>query len=162
MFLLSLILSVWGAPEMIPLESMDIIGHEAPKVTLALRGGGEFALGEPQKKPLVISFWASWCGPCQKELPALAKLALERSDLLFLGINVDRKQEDAEKFLSKVQTGSLPLAFDPDSLTMGQFGVMSMPTMFLIDAAGKVAFRKIGYSEQNGFKELLTAIDGLK
>lgn len=156
--LLCLLALALAAPEMIPEESLDIVGHEVPPITLELRGGGSFDLAGHKGKTVLISFWASWCTPCQKELPALAKLAEERTDLVYLAINVDREKAPAEKFLSRIDIGTLPVAFDPDALTMGQFGVMSMPTMFAIGPDGKVKYRKVGFSEERGFTEILGAI----
>ena len=145
-------------PEMIPEEAMDIVGHAVPDIQLQLRDGGRFNLADYRGKVVVISFWASWCSPCRQELPALSLLAKERKDIVFVTINVDRSQADAEKFLANVQM-DLPVAFDPESLSMGQFLVMSMPTMFVIDRKGNVHYRKIGYSQEKGFTELLAAVE---
>lgn len=146
-----------AAPEMIPAEAMDEVGHVASDFTVPLREGGEFKLSEHRGKPVVLSFWASWCGPCRKELPALSKLAEARPDLTILAINVDRDRSKADAFLAGLDV-SLPIAYDSDSVTLGSFSVTSMPTMFVIDRKGGVAFKKTGYSEEHGFTEILGAL----
>ena len=144
-------------PEMIPLEEMDVVGHVAPPVKLTLRDGGNFDLAAYKGKVVVLSFWASWCSPCRQELPELAKLAKERTDIVFVSVNVDRTADKAEEFLAQTQV-DLPIAMDSESLVMGQFNVMSMPTIFVIDRKGNVSYRKVGYSAEKGFTELLDAV----
>jgi cytochrome c biogenesis protein CcmG, thiol:disulfide interchange protein DsbE len=150
-----------GAPEMIPMEALEIVGHPAPQFELPLRDGGTFDLSAQKGRIVVISFWASWCGPCRAELPAMTELAKTRSDITFIAVNVDRQRADADKFLKAVNVG-LPIALDNDSLALGNYMVMSMPTSFVVAPDGTVAFKKIGYSQEKGFTELLAAIDGIK
>lgn len=144
-------------PEMIPVEAMEIVGHAAPDIDLELKDGGRFKLADQRGKIVVFSFWASWCSPCRKELPALSALAPQYKDVVFVAINVDKERGPAEKFLSAVDF-NLPIAFDPDAMTMGQFSVMSMPTMYVIDRKGNVFYKKVGFSEEKGFAELIDAI----
>ncbi len=153
----------WAAPEMIPLEAMDEVGHTASDFTVELREGGTFTLSEQQGKTVIISFWASWCTPCKKELPALSRLSEERKDLRFIAVNVDRDRAAAEKFLTALPepvSSSLPIGFDNDAMALGGYSVTSMPTIFVIGKDGVTRFRKTGYSEQRGFVEILAAADG--
>ncbi len=150
-----------GPPEMIPMEALEIVGHPAPQFQLPLRDGGTFDLGAQKGKVVVMSFWASWCGPCRAELPAMTELAKTRTDVTWIAVNVDRQRADAEKFLKAVNVG-LPIALDNDSSALGDYMVMSMPTSFVVAPDGTVAYKKIGYSAEKGFTELITAIDGAK
>ena len=148
-------------PEMIPESAMDPVGQPATDFTIPLREGGEFHLAAQAGKTVVLSFWASWCTPCRKELPELAKLAKERTDLVFLAVNVDRDRADAEKFLSTVPF-ELPIGFDNEAVALGGYGVVSMPTMFIVDKKGITRFKKSGFSQENGFSELLAALGTLR
>ena len=150
-----------AAPEMIPLEALEIVGHPAPQLQLPLRDGGTFDLSAQKGKVVVVSFFASWCGPCRAELPAMSELAKTRTDVTWVAVNVDRQRVDAEKFLKAVPVG-LPVAFDNDSVALGDYLVMSMPTSFVIAPDGSVAYKKIGYSKEKGFDELVVAIEGAK
>jgi thiol-disulfide isomerase/thioredoxin len=150
-----------AGPEMIPLDQIDLVGRAAPPFELELMSGGTFSLEAQRGKPVILSFWASWCGPCRQELPALSQLQKERPDLAIFAINVDRTPADARRFLAQVQV-DLPVVWDPNSLSLGQYDVLSMPTMFLLDRNLTVKFRKTGYSQENGLKELLAALEGVK
>jgi thiol-disulfide isomerase/thioredoxin len=152
-------LALAAPPEMIPLEALDLVGRTAPGFELTMLDGGAFKLEDQRGKRVVLSFWASWCGPCRQELPALAALQKERPDIAIFAVNVDRDPALARRFLSQVQF-DLPIVWDPDSIALGQYEVLSMPTMFLLDENGTVKFRKTGFSTQNGLKELEAALAG--
>lgn len=151
-------------PEMIPADVWAQIQSQAPAAAdfeIPLRDGGTFRMVEQRGKKVVLSFWASWCAPCRRELPALSRWAKSHPDVVLLAVNVDRKAADAEKFIQQVAF-DVPVAFDPDASHLGQYGVTSMPTMFLFDRKGELVFRKTGYSEEKGFAELEAALGGVK
>jgi thiol-disulfide isomerase/thioredoxin len=142
-----------AAPEMIPEKDVDLVGRTAPEFTGENDDGGAFALSDTRGKPVVLSFWASWCGPCRLELPALAELQKTRDDVVIYAVNVDRERSKAKQFLAKVKF-DLPIVWDNKAEALGQYDVMSMPTMFLLDAQGTVKWRKTGFSKQKGLVEL--------
>lgn len=148
----------WAEPEMIPVGALDVVGQPAPPIELTMDDGSKWSLAEQKGKVVVVSFWASWCGPCQRELPALTEWAKTRPDVVFIAANVDRKKSDAMPFLKKVQVG-LPIGYDNDAQSVGQYSVMSMPTTFVIDKKGMVHAKKVGYSEERGFTELGKYLD---
>jgi thiol-disulfide isomerase/thioredoxin len=161
--LLSLLCSglLWAAPEMIPIEDTDLKGRTAPVFSLPLFEGGTFQLDKLRGKPVVLSFWASWCGPCRFELPELSRIRSLYPDVAFVAVNVDREKKDAERFLSRVQF-SLPIAWDNQAEVLGEYSVISMPTMFLIDGNGTVQYVKVGYSREKKLVALEEKIKGLK
>jgi thiol-disulfide isomerase/thioredoxin len=152
---------VLAAPEMIPEDDTDLVGRTAPGFSLATLDGGQFSLEEQRGKTVVLSFWASWCTPCRYELPALQELSRERPDILFVAVNVDRDVVPAKRFLRGLDL-SMPVVLDSNSEALGDYGVMSMPTMFLIDKNGTVQLAKTGFSKEKGLVELEAAIDGEK
>jgi thiol-disulfide isomerase/thioredoxin len=149
-----------AAPEMIPVEDVDLVGRTAPEFTAVDDDGAPFALSDTRGKTVVLSFWASWCGPCRLELPALAALQKTRDDVVIYAVNVDRERKDAARFLSKVAF-DLPIVWDNRAEALGQYDVLSMPTMFLLDAQGTVKWRKTGFSRENGLKELEAQLEAL-
>jgi len=155
----------FAAPELIPEDvwtakvGANATGGPAVAVNLPLRDGGTFKTADAHGKPLVLSFWASWCGPCRKELPALGEFKKSHPEVSFLAVNVDRDRSAAEGFLSKVSV-DLPVAFDPDAKALGQYGVTSMPTLFLIDKQGHLVWKHVGFSPEKGFTELEAALSG--
>lgn len=164
MLLFSLIATALAEPEMIPLEAFQAATQSASgpvEVELTMRDGASFSLAAQKGKPVLLSFWASWCSPCRRELPALGKWAAAHPEVVVLAVNVDRDPADAEKFLSSVSF-ELPVAFDPDARNLGRYGVTSMPTMFLFDKKGTLSWRNVGYSEEKGFSLLEEALKGVK
>ena len=150
-----------AAPEMIPEKATDLLGRTAPTFEAKTFDGQDFSLEALRGKTVVLSFWASWCSPCRQELPALSQLQQERDDVVIYAVNVDRQRPPAEKFLRQVSF-DLPIVWDNASLAMGQYNVLSMPTMFLVDAQGTIKFRKTGFSREKGMAELIEALDALR
>jgi thiol-disulfide isomerase/thioredoxin len=161
--LLFLSLPALSAPEMIPVEVFEAARQpaHAPDATieLPLREGGTFRLGDQRGSSVILAFWASWCAPCRIELPALSAWAKEHPEVKVLAVNVDRTRPPADRFLASVHF-DLPVAFDPDASQLGRYGVTSMPTMFLFDREGKLAWQHSGFSKENGFSELDAALGG--
>ncbi|GMV44294.1 MAG: hypothetical protein AMXMBFR64_60100 [Myxococcales bacterium] len=161
-------LTLWGAaearePEMIPEEEPDLIGRTAPEIEAPLLDGGQFRLSEHRGTPTVISFFASWCTPCRHELPALAAMLRARGDVRVVAVNVDKERAAAERFLRSL-SGSvegLPVALDAHAVSLGAYRVLSMPTLFLVDAHGTVKFRRVGFSQTKALSELEAAIEEL-
>ena len=149
-----------GAPEMIPADAVEVIGRTAPEMVLPTLDGGDFDLQKHRGKPVVLAFWASWCGPCRAELPELAELAKRRDDVAVFAVNVDREQRAAEMFIRQVAF-ELPVVWDNESQVMGQLDVTSMPTTFVIDAKGTIKWRKVGYSREKRLTELEDVLDGM-
>jgi len=165
MFLL-FCLAALAAPEMIPVEVFESakntdLTEGTTDVEIPLRDGGQFRLSEHKGKPVILTFWASWCGPCRLELPALSTWAAEHPDVAVYAVSVDRSRQAAEQFIQRVRF-DLPVAFDPDATHLGRYGVLSMPTMFLFGPDGQLAWRHTGYSKAKGFTELDAALAGLK
>lgn len=160
MLLMSAPLPASAYPEMIPLQEASLVGRAAPEVELSTLDGGQFVLSESRGKPVVLAFWASWCGPCRKEMPALVALQQERADVQIVMVNVDRDLRDARRFLSQIglSKDDAEIALDNEALALGAYGVMSMPTTFLIDQSGVVRFHKVGFSTEKGLAELEAAL----
>lgn len=149
-----------AAPELIPETEADLVGRTAPAFEAKTLDGEAFDLEATRGKPVILAFWASWCGPCRGELPALSQLQAERDDLAIYAVNVDRDRRKAEGFLRQVKV-DLPIVWDNTSTAMGQYDVLSMPTVFVLDRQGTVKLRKVGYSEAKGLTEILAAVEGL-
>jgi len=161
-----LTLPALAAPEMIPLDVFEAaqkprIESIETHIEIPLRSGGTFRLADHRGRPVVMTFWASWCGPCRVELPDLATWSKAHPDVDVLAVSIDRTHAAAERFIRSVAF-DLPVAFDPDAQHLGQYGVESMPTMFLFDQDGELAWRHVGYSREHGFEELDAALAGLR
>jgi thiol-disulfide isomerase/thioredoxin len=149
-----------AGPRMIPEDSFAVVGRTAPTMRLDTLDGEAFDLAAYRGKPVVLAFWASWCGPCRAELPELSRLAAARDDVHVFAVNVDRERRLAERFMQQVDF-DLPVVWDNESRAMGELDVTGMPTTFVIDARGTVKWRKTGFSQEKRLSELTAVLDGL-
>lgn len=97
-------------------------------------------------RPILLAFWASWCGPCRAELPELAELAhqLEDSGLVFLPVNVDSSAAAGLRFLQR--TGIDVPAYRLSEKDHAMIGVRSLPTTILLDGEALPVQVFTGYS----------------
>ncbi len=118
----------------------------APAFTLSSRAGGAVSLADLKGQVVMINFWASWCGPCRKEFPALDQIYAKYKPMGFalVAINVESEKADAEKFLATTPA-SFPILFDPDNKVSGSYGVSAMPTTVLVDRQGRVRWLHRAY-----------------
>jgi thiol-disulfide isomerase/thioredoxin len=118
----------------------------APAFSLASRAGGQVSLADLKGQVVMINFWASWCGPCRQEFPALDQIYAKYKPMGFtlVAINVESEKADAEKFLATTPA-SFPILFDPDNSVSGKYGVSAMPTTILVDRQGRVRWQHRAY-----------------
>jgi cytochrome c biogenesis protein CcmG/thiol:disulfide interchange protein DsbE len=124
-------------------------GKSAPEFTLAgLDRTDSVTLSALRGKVVFIDFWASWCLPCRRLMPLVAALKAQYPDLEVVAISVDANREKAITFLRAVEP-SLRAVHDADHSVADRYGVVQMPTSFLVDREGKLRFRHDGYSEKS-------------
>jgi cytochrome c biogenesis protein CcmG/thiol:disulfide interchange protein DsbE len=117
---------------------------QAPAFTLPALGssghsGGHISLEGFAGKPLIINFFASWCQPCQKETPLLAKFYRSaHGSIALIGVDANDKASAALKFIHAAGV-SYPVAFDPYPMhTTISFGVDALPQTFFLDARHRI------------------------
>ncbi|MDO9391718.1 MAG: TlpA disulfide reductase family protein [bacterium] len=101
-----------------------------------------------EQGPLVISFWATWCHPCQEELQHLQKYYQVYADsgIGFLAVSIDeaRNRQKVSSLLAGKKI-TLPVALDPEQEAMKAFGLTDVPGLFLLDRQGNIIYRHLGY-----------------
>jgi cytochrome c biogenesis protein CcmG/thiol:disulfide interchange protein DsbE len=128
-----------------PTASSPLVGATAPDFRLTSLDGTSIALSEERGSPVVVSFWASWCEPCDREVPLLARAADDHAadGLVVLGIVFADDADSARAFL-RSHGARYPALLDPDTATAVAFGVYGIPETFFVDRDGRIAARRIG------------------
>jgi peroxiredoxin len=130
-----------------PARALEL-GDPAPAFSAPGLTGGTITLSAYRGKVVYLEFWASWCAPCAKSLPALDALRKEFApgDFQIVAVNLDRNPAVAARFLKERPVG-YPSAIDPKGSLPAAFGVEAMPTSFLIDRDGVVRHVHRGFRE---------------
>jgi thiol-disulfide isomerase/thioredoxin len=130
--------------------------YPAPAISLADTSGHSVELSELQGKLVIVNLWATWCGPCLREMPSLERLQSRlRERVAVLAVSEDRGgNKSVEPFIAKLGLKSVKIYIDPKSEVGHAFGVRGLPTSFLIDREGKVLGRVEGAAEWDSPKIL--------
>ena len=139
--------------------TLKLLDRPAPDFTLPSLSGETVQVSALRGSVVVVDFWASWCGPCREELPALEQLrgAYESRGVRFITVNVD-SDRDAAAQAAKALSVSMPVALDPDKKVAEAWQLPTMPTSFVIDRRGVVRFIHEGFQgtpDVNAFKREL-------
>jgi peroxiredoxin len=130
-------------------------GRFAPRCELpVLRDSITLDTSKLKGQPVLVDFWASWCAPCAQSFPVLNDLQRDYRDrgLQVVGINVDEKIADAQKFLDK-HPANFSIVADTRATCARAFDVMGMPSSYLIDRDGMVQYIHLGFKPSD--EELL-------
>ncbi len=128
-------------------------GTETPEVPLfpnltllSVDGSSRIDMDSLRGHPVLLTFWASWCGPCRMELPELQKLSVELHDagLVLVTVNMDQSPAMGVKFLER--NGIDVPVYLMSSRDLRELGVGSLPTNVLLDRDGRLAQIFEGYS----------------
>lgn len=125
-----------------------LINSPAPDFTLKSLSGENLNLIEQRGNITVINFWASWCGPCRKEMPILQNFHNKYNDLgvQVWGVNVEQENQAGRDFISKVKV-DFPILFDEKNTLSALYQVDAMPTTVIVDRSGQVRYVFRGYKD---------------
>jgi cytochrome c biogenesis protein CcmG/thiol:disulfide interchange protein DsbE len=130
-----------GAGESTTLDDAVKSGERPAASTraLPLLDGGEASLEDYKGKPVIVNFWASWCGPCKDEAPLLerAHARLEKAGGTVLGVTVSDASDDSRAFMRKYSL-SFPSLRDVEGELGEDFDTSGVPESFAIDADGRI------------------------
>ena len=128
----------------ISLTEAPMVGFQAPNFTLRTPLGETVTLADYQGQPVVLNFWASWCGPCRIEMPHLQSASLKYNGRsAVIGVNQGEAPRTVTDFGNEFAI-SYPLLVDQDSAVNRTYLVNSLPTTIFIDSEGVVREILIG------------------
>ena len=122
-----------------------LVAKEAPSFTLTLFDGRPLTLKDLRGKAVLVNFWASWCVPCRAEARALESAWQKYKDrgVVFLGVNIQDKEEDARAFMKEFGITYLN-GRDTSEKIVADYGVWGIPETFFIDPQGRITYKHAG------------------
>ncbi|MEP7119600.1 MAG: TlpA disulfide reductase family protein [Byssovorax sp.] len=140
-------------------------GKPAPTFTLPVAANGkgaaageQMSLADLKGHPVILDFWASWCGPCALEAPVLDRLArrYESKGLVVVGVNASDPPGVIKQYAT--QKGlSYPMLLDAGNDVFESYGVRSMPSLVIVDKEGKVMAYLVGTVDEASLDEIVGA-----
>ena len=121
---------------------------KVPNFTMYDLNGNEVSLYDYLGKPVVLNFWATWCGPCQSEMPAFDQMYQKyNNQVTFLMVNVTDGSRDTVESVTAFYKDSgytFPIYFDTTLEASMTYGAYSIPLTFFIDAEGNLLYNQMG------------------
>ena len=127
------------------------IGDVPPPLLGKDRKGDLVDLSQYRGKVVVVSFWASWCGPCRKELPGLDALQKHAGDKLLkvIAVNVEDSNDDYRMMMRQMKDFTITMTRDRDGKIAAGYDIRAYPNLWIIGLDGKVAANHRGYGEDS-------------
>lgn len=128
---------------------------KAPDFTLSNGYGETFTLSDQKGKMVILNFWATWCPPCQREIPDFIELynQYKEDGLVIVGVSVDQTGwETIEQYIETIGIQYPVVMFTPD-VVQKYDNFQSIPTTFIIDKKGRIVNKVTGYRPRTFWEE---------
>ena len=135
-------------------------GAPAPDFQLTNLEGESVRLSELEGRVVLLNFWATWCGPCRVEMPAIQARYEAYADkgLVVLAVNFDEPREDVVDFRDELEL-TFPMLLDPGAAVQRLYGILGYPTSFFVDRDGVIRVHHIGVMTEQQLDRYLTELD---
>lgn len=144
-------------------ELMEYEGDPLPDFTLSDMQGKQHSLSDYRGKVVMVNFWATYCGPCIKEMPSMQRLKEKLGGKPFAILAVDMAEEKGavEAFLKKhdIQV-NFPILLNPEGDVVENWMITAVPTTFIVDPQGKIRYALFGGIEWDK-PDVIETINGL-
>jgi cytochrome c biogenesis protein CcmG, thiol:disulfide interchange protein DsbE len=134
-------------------------GKAAPPLRLPTLDGGTLDLAALRGRPVLVNFWATWCEPCVREFPLLARAAAAHRRLAVVGVLVQDRTDAARAFIRQ-HGGGWPVGVDADRRTADAWGVVGLPHTVFVRPDGTLAAHQLGELTPATLDRQLAAILG--
>lgn len=140
------------------MESVQI-GNAAPEFSLSDQTGKTHNLAGHGGRVVLIRFWADWCPNCKEEMPKIDEVykKLKNKGFTVIAINVKQSEEAVAAFVKEYGI-SFPTPLDKEAVTAGRYGVIGLPTTFIIDKNGKIMEKVMGDMTKEDVERLVTPL----
>lgn len=131
-----------------------LAGRAAPNFELTALEGGTVRLSSMRGRVVFLNFWATWCEPCKREMPAFQRFMQAQTDAVILAVNIGDKPEDIQKFLDDNNVSGIPVLLDTEYQVQTAYSASLFPTTFVIDPSGIVRDMHLGemtLADLNGY-----------
>jgi thiol-disulfide isomerase/thioredoxin len=142
--------SVPATPEPITLQQTSLIDKPAPNFELSDLDRDRLRLSNYRGRTVFVNFWATWCEPCIRELPAFEEFQAEQGEdgAIVLAVNADEPPETISAYFAENDISGLTVLLDVDLEVLNAYAVDRFPTTYVIDAGGTVRYKHYGEIRQ--------------
>jgi peroxiredoxin len=157
-----IMLAVLGASGCTKREAPAVEGSLAPDFTLKDLSGRPVQLSSLRGKVVLLNFWATWCPPCQGEVPSMVRLnqLMQGKAFQMLAVSIDEGGKDAVNTFFTKRGATLPALLDTDGAVARRYGTTGVPETFVIDARGVIMKKVVGAMDWST-TEVISALDEL-
>ena len=143
------------------------LGNAAPGFTLTNLAGESVSLADYEGQPILLNFWATWCGPCEAEMPEINQAYLDFQDegLVVLAINLQEHPDTVQSFVDYYEL-DFPILLDRQEEVSRQYQARALPTSYFVDRSGNIVHTYYGQMDEKalyiGLRKIMPDVDELQ